>query len=194
MSSIEVIKKIREITGLSLKDIKNAVEKLQTDDEEKIITYLREQGALKMASRQDRATGNGRIFTYVHEGRIGVMIELRCETDFVSRGDTFKQYGADLCLHVAAMQPMFLSTDEVHQEFVDKELEIAKKLLLEEGKPADKIDMILENKMKKIKEEVSLLSQPFFKESKKTVQDIVNEISQATGEKVELVRFVIYKI
>lgn len=194
MSSIEVIKKIREMTGLSLKDIKNAVEKLQTEDEEKIITYLREQGSLKMASRQDRATGNGRIFTYVHEGRIGVMIELRCETDFVSRGDTFKQYGNDICLHIAAMQPMFLKADDVHQEFVDKEMDIAKKLLLDEGKPADKIDMILQNKMKKIKEEVSLLSQPFFKDSAKTVQDIVNEISQSTGEKVELVRFVIYKI
>lgn len=194
MSQIEVIKKIREMTGLSLKDIKAAVEKLNTEDEDKIITYLREQGALKISGRQDRQTGQGRIFTYVHEGRIGVMIELRCETDFVSRGDVFKQYGNDICLHVAAMQPMFLKTDDVHQEFVDKEMDIAKKLLLDEGKPADKIDMILGNKMNKIKEEVSLLAQAFFKDAKKTVQDIVNELSQATGEKVELTRFTIYKI
>jgi elongation factor Ts len=194
MSSIEVIKKIREMTGLSLKDIKNAVEHLKTEDEDKIITYLREQGSLKMAGRQDRATGHGRIFTYVHEGRIGVMIELRSETDFVSRGDVFKQYGNDICLHVAAMQPMYLRVEDVHQEFVDKEMDIAKKLLLDEGKPADKVDMILTNKLQKIKEEVSLLSQAFFKDSKKTVQDIINEVSQTTGEKIELTRFVLYKI
>lgn len=192
--SIELIKKIRESTGLSLKDIKNAIEELNTQDEDKIITHLREKGALKMAGRQDRATGNGRIFSYIHEGRIGTMLELRCETDFVSRGEEFQRYGNDLCLHLAAMQPMFLKTDDVHQEFIDKEIEIAKHLLLEEGKPADKIEMILANKMQKIKEEVSFLGQAFFKDSKKTIQDVVNELSQATGEKVEITRFAIFKI
>jgi elongation factor Ts len=194
MSTIELIKKIRESTGLSLKDIKNAVEHLNTEDESKVITYLREQGSLKVSSRQDRATGHGKIFSYIHEGRIGVMIELRSETDFVSRGDVFKQYGNDICLHVAAMQPMFLSPNDVHQEFVDAEMGIAKKLLEDEGKPADKIEMILTNKLQKIKEEVSLLTQPFFKDSKKTIQDVINEVSQTTGEKIELTRFVIYKI
>lgn len=194
MANIETIKKIREITGLSFKDIKNAIDHLNTDDETKIITYLREQGSLKAANRADRVTGQGRIFTYVHEGRIGVMLEMRCETDFVSRGDVFKQYGNDIALHIAAMQPMFLSQNDVHQEFIDSEMDIAKKLLLDEGKPADKIEMILQNKMQKIKDDVSLLGQAFFKDAKKSIQDVVNELSQATGEKVEITRFSLYKL
>lgn len=192
MSQIETIKKIREITGLSLKDIKNAVEKLQTEDQDKIITYLREQGALKMQSRQDRQTGHGRIFTYVHEGRIGVMLEVRCETDFVSRGEIFGQFGKDICLHIAAMQPQFVSSDSVDQDYINKEISIAQKLLEDEGKPADMIAKILTGKKNKISQEVSLLSQPYFKDPKRTVNDIMTEISQATGEKVEITRFVTY--
>lgn len=194
MANIETIKKIREITGLSFKDIKSAIDHLNTDDDTKIITYLREQGSLKAANRADRVTGQGRIFTYVHEGRIGVMLEMRCETDFVSRGDVFKQYGNDIALHIAAMQPMFLSQNDVHQEFLDSEMDIAKKLLLDEGKPADKIEMILQNKMQKFKDEVSLLGQAFFKDTKKSIQDVVHELSQSTGEKVEITRFSLYKL
>jgi elongation factor Ts len=190
MSEIELIKQIRTQTGLSLKDIKNAIAATGSDDVEKIITYLREQGALKANARQDRATGNGRIFSYVHEGRIGIMIEIRSETDFVSRGEVFADLGKDLCLHAAANLPKFLRADEVDQNFIDKEIEIAKVQLEGEGKPAEMIEKILDGKKKKIVEEVSMLSQPFFKDTSRTVESRVLEVSQTTGEKIEVTKLV----
>jgi elongation factor Ts len=192
MANIDLIKNIREQTGLSFKDIKNAIDHVGSDDQEKIITYLREQGALKVQGRQDRQTAQGRIFSYVHEGRIGVMIELRCETDFVSRGEVFAEAGKNFCLHVAASQPKFLKPEEASQEWIEKELEIAKTQLLEEGKPEEKIGMILEGKRKKMVEEVSLLTQPYLMDPKKTITDMINELSQATGEKVELSRYITF--
>jgi elongation factor Ts len=192
MSNIDLIKNIRELTGLSFKDIKNAIEHVASDDQDKIITYLREQGALKVQGRQDRQTAQGRIFSYVHEGRIGVMLELRCETDFVSRGEVFAEAGKNFCLHVAAMQPKFLKPEEASQEWIDAELEIAKTQLAEEGKPEDKIVMILEGKRKKMVEEVSLLTQAYLMDPKKTISDMIIELSQATGEKVELSKYITF--
>ena len=105
--SIDLIKQVREKTGLSLKDIKSAVAELKTSSVDEVIDYLRKQGSLKKDSRNDRVTSNGKIFTYVHEGRIGVMLEIKCETDFVSRSDVFAALGDDLTLHIAAYKPSF---------------------------------------------------------------------------------------
>jgi elongation factor Ts len=192
--SIELVKSIRAKTGLPLKDISKAVNSLSTTNEEEIITYLREQGLLKQQARQDRETNQGGIFAYIHEGRLGVLLEIKCETDFVSRSDDFKALGNDLTLHIAAYQPKFVSKDEVDQEFLNNELEIAKSQLENEGKPADKIEMILEGKKKKIVEEFSLLSQPFLKDPSISVSDYVAQISQTTGEKIMVTKFVIYTL
>jgi elongation factor Ts len=194
MSNIELIKSIRNKTGLPLKDISKAIEVLGAVDEDKIITYLREQGVLKQQARQDRTTTNGSIFAYVHSGRIGVLVELRCETDFVARSEAFQELGNDLAMHIAAFQPKFLTPEQVDSEFLNKELDIARKQLEAEGKPKDKIELILQGKQKKIAEENSLLTQPFLKDSKITVAQKIVEITQVTGEKIEVNRFVVFTL
>jgi elongation factor Ts len=191
MSAIEIIKSIREKTGLSLKDIKKAVTAMPDSSEDQIIDHLRKQGVLKQQSRQDRVTSQGSIFSYVHEGRIGILLEIKCETDFVSRSDVFQEFGKDVSLHIAAYQPQFLSEEEVTADFIDKELEIAKSQLEQEGKPAEIIDKILEGKKRKINEEVTLLNQSFLKDPDKKIKDVVAEVGQTTGEKVEITRFTI---
>lgn len=192
--SIDLIKSIREKTGLPLNSIKKAIEELDTQLEAEIIDHLRKQGVLKQASRNDRITSQGSIFGYVHEGRIGVMLEIRCETDFVSRSAPFQMLGNDIALHIAAYRPQFVSPDNVDKDFVEKEIEIAKAQLAQEGKPENIIEKILEGKKSKILEENSLLTQPFLKDPKKTVGDIVLEVGVSTGEKIELTRFEIYSL
>ena len=194
MSNIELIKSIRNKTGLPLKDISKAIEILGVVDEDKIITYLREQGVLKQQARQDRTTTNGSIFAYVHSGRIGVLVELRCETDFVARSAAFQELGNDLAMHIAAFQPKFLTPEQADSEFLNKELDIARKQLEAEGKPEDKIELILQGKQKKIAEENSLLTQPFLKDPKITVAQKIVEITQVTGEKIEVNRFVVFRL
>jgi len=194
MSNIELIKSIRNKTGLPLKDISKAIEILGVVDEDKIITYLREQGVLKQQARQDRTTTNGSIFAYVHSGRIGVLVELRCETDFVARSEAFQELGNDLAMHIAAFQPKFLTPEQVDSEFLNKELDIARKQLEAEGKPKDKIELILQGKQKKIAEENSLLTQPFLKDPTITVAQKIVEITQVTGEKIEVNRFVVFRL
>jgi elongation factor Ts len=193
MTEIELIKKIREQTALPLKDIKKAIEAAGSD-EEAIIKFLREQGTLKSQSRADRATTQGGIFTYNHEGRLAVVMEIRCETDFVSRSDAFKNLGNDLALHAAAYRPESYSKDEVDAEFIAKELEISKTQLLNEGKPAEMIEKILTGKKNKILEDAAMESQPFLKDPTIKVGDYVNSVSQETGEKIVVTKLSIFSL
>lgn len=194
MSNIDLIKSIRSRTGLPIKDINKAIDALGNIDEEKIITYLREQGLLKVQARQDRDTHNGGIFSYIHDGRLGVMIEIKCETDFVSRSDVFRELGNDICLHIAAYQPKFLSESEVDPTFIDKEIEIARIQLENEGKSPEMIEKIILGKHSKIVKDFSLQSQPFLKNPNISVLDHVNQLSQSTGEKIAITRFVIFSL
>jgi elongation factor Ts len=194
MSEIELIKSIRNRTSLPLGAIKKAIAELQTEEEEKIIAYLREQGVLKAQARQDRETKQGAIFSYIHEGRVGVLVEVKCESDFVSRGERFKELGNDLALHIAAYNPKFVSPETVDQDFIEKELNIQRELMKNEGKPENIIDKILEGKKASIEKDFSLLSQPFIKDNTKTVGQIVLEVSQETGEKIEVTRFVMFSL
>lgn len=192
--SIKLIKSIRARTNLSYKEIQKAIDVLKTDDEDKIIEYLRQQGILKVQARQDKQTNQGMIFSYVHDGRIGVLVEIKCETDFVARGEDFQTLGRDIALHLAANQPRFVSSESVDPEFIQKELEIAREQLRKENKPENIIDKILEGKKAKIIEENTLLSQPFLKNLDITVGELLAQISQKTGEKIAVTRFVIYNL
>jgi elongation factor Ts len=195
MSAIDLLKSIRSQTGLPIKDINKAIAEVgENAGEEAIITHLRKQGVLKSQARQDKDTNQGRVFSYVHEGRIGILLELKSETDFVSRSDDFINLGNDIALHLAAYQPTFVSSDEVSEDFINKELDIARAQLKNEGKPDDKIEMILTGKKKKIVEEVSLLSQSFLKDTSITITDLINQIVQKTGEKIVVSRFTIFNI
>jgi elongation factor Ts len=192
--SLDLIKKLREKTGLPLKDIKKAVESMSDKSEDEIIEHLRKQGLLKQGSRSDRSTTQGRIFSYVHEGRIGVLLEIKCETDFVARSDQFIEFGDDLCLHIAAYRPLYVKGEDAPIEFVEKEIEIAKSQLLQENKPPEIMEKILAGKKAKILEENSLLSQQFLKDPKIKIFEKLADVSQATAEKIEVTRFEIFSI
>lgn len=194
MSDIELIKKIREKTGLPFADIKKAISEAGDSSEEKIIEILRKRGILKQASRSDRVTSNGYIFSYVHEGRVGVLLEVKCETDFVSRSQTFQALGSDIALHIAAYQPIAVKPEDVDPDFVQKEMEIAKEQMSKENKPPEIMEKILEGKRKKLTEEGSLLTQPFLKNPDITVSEYISEISLSTGEKIEITRFTIFNL
>lgn len=191
---MELIKIIREETSLSLKDIKKAIDETKSEDKTVVIKYLREQGILKAGSRTDRATAQGSIFSYIHEGRIGCMLILKCETDFVARSDDFKKLGNDLCLHITAYTPKYVSVEEVDQNFIESELEIARTQLENEGKPSDKIEMILKGKEAKVKSEFSLLSQSFLIDPSLTVEQYIMSIGQKTGEHIKVDKFIILSL
>ena len=190
----DLIKTIRYKTNLSFKDINNAINALNTDNEAEIIDYLKKQGVLKSAAKEGREAANGSIFTYAHEMRIGVMIEIKCETNFVARGEDFQQLGKELCLHIAAYQPKFVSSQEVSQEYIESELALAKSKLEDEGKAAEMIEKILEGKKAKMAKEVSLLSQPFLMNMDISVDEYVRQMMAKTGENIQLSKFVVYNL
>jgi elongation factor Ts len=194
MANTDLIKAIRARTSLSFKDITKAIEALQTEDQDKIIAHLREQGTLKAQARADRQTSQGGIFSYVHDGKIAVLVEVKCETDFVARSNTFQTLGNDIALHIVANQPKFVSEDQVDTDFINKELEIAKEQLKNQGKSDEMIEKILAGKKNSIQKDFSLLSQPFLKDTSLTVSQLVIACSQETGEKIEVTRFVLYTL
>jgi elongation factor Ts len=194
MANVELVKAIRYKTNLSFKDINNAIAAVGSEDETAIIDYLKKQGVLKSAAKQGRETTTGAIFTYTHEMRIGVMIEIKCESDFVARGEDFQNLGKEICLHIAAYQPKFVTAEEVSQEYINSELELAKVKLIEQGKPEDMIGKILEGMKNKMAKEVSLLSQPFLMNPDISVADQIAGLTAKIGEKVEVSKFVVYNL
>jgi len=194
MSNVDLIKSIRARTNLSYRDIHKAIEHLGVHDEEVIISYMREQGILKSQARQDRDTNQGGIFSYIHEYKLGVMVEIKCETDFVSRGEVFRTFGMDIALHIAANQPKSVSEADMNQDFLDKELAIARELLINQNKPEQMLTKILEGKKASIIKDFSLLTQPYLKNPDITVADYISHISQETGEKVVITKFIVFSL
>jgi elongation factor Ts len=194
MANVELVKAIRYKTNLSFKDINNAIAAVGSEDETAIIDYLKKQGVLKSAAKQGRETTTGAIFTYTHEMRIGVMIEIKCESDFVARGEDFQNLGKEICLHIAAYQPKFVTAEEVSQEYINSELELAKVKLVEQGKPEDMIGKILEGMKNKMAKEVSLLSQPFLMNPEISTADHIAGITAKCGEKVEISKFTVFNL
>ncbi len=188
------IQELREITGLGMMDCKKALE--ETDgDIEKAIEFLRKKGAAVAAKRSERETAQGIIHAYIHPGsRIGVMIELNCETDFVARTDEFKNLANDICMHIAALKPLYLVPEEVDPKFLEHEREIAREQLAGSGKPEKIIEQILNGKMQKLYDEICLMRQQFVKNDQKTITDILTDVMAKTGEKIQIRRFARYEI
>lgn len=194
MSSLEAVKKLREKTGAGIVEVKKALEEAN-GDEERAIALLRKRGEAKALKRTDREAHEGIVTTYVHSNaRVGVMLTLLCETDFVARNDEFQALGRDLAMHIAAMNPLYLAPEDVPAESIAKEQAIWREQVASEGKPADIVDKILVGKEKKFREELALLSQPFVKDPAKTVQDLITENIHRIGEKVQVGKFVRYEI
>lgn len=190
--SATMVNDLRAQTGAGLMDCKKALVETNGNVEE-AITILRKKGAASAAKKADRATKEGAIESYIHlGGKVGVLIEVNCETDFVARNEDFKQFVKDLCLHIAAANPVCVSREEVAADLVEKEREIAASQVA--GKPPAAIQKIVEGKLDKFFSTVALLEQPFVKEPEKTVKEILTAKIQSTGENIQIRRFVRYQL
>lgn len=190
----KMVKDLRDRTGLGMMDCKKALSE-SNGDMEAAVDYLRKKGALKAAKREGRATMEGRIGSYIHmNGKIGVLIEVNCESDFVAKTEEFNQLVKDLCMQVAASSPKWTSPEDVPQEVVSKEKEIYMAQAREAGKPDKMLEKIAEGKLKKFYSEVCLLEQNFVKEPDKKVSDYVKEIIAKLGENITVSRFVRFQL
>lgn len=164
-------------------------------DENQAIEMLRKKGEAKAVERSARSTGEGVIVSYVHSNnKIGVLVHLGCETDFVAKGAEFQALGRDIAMHAAAMNPLYLSPEEVPNELIEKEREIWKSQLAAEGKPLKMLDKILEGKEKKFREEIALLTQAFAKNPEITIGKLISDAMLKFGENIKIVRFIRYNI
>ncbi len=189
-----MIQKLREITGLGMMDCKNALEQAHGDIE-KAIDLLRRKGAAVAAKRSDKETAEGIVHAYIHPGsRMGVLVELNCETDFVANTEDVKRLAQDIALHIAAMKPLYLTPADVDPKFIEHERSIFKEQLADSGKPEKILDIIIEGKLKKLYSDICLLEQPFVKNDQQTVADALKELIGKTGENIKIKRFARFEI
>ena len=194
MFTTEDIVKLRKRTNAGMMDCKNALTETN-GDLDKATEWLREKGIAKAAKKADRISAEGLVYSYIHMGgKIGVLVEINCETDFVSRSDNFVALCKDISLHIAAAKPQYVTTEEVPADVLNHEKEILRAQALNEGKPENIVDKMIEGRVKKFYEEVCLLEQPFVKDPSKTIKDIVNEAVLTIGEKISIRRFTRYEM
>ena len=188
------VKKLRDMTGAGMMDCKRALTETE-GDLEKAIDLMRAKGAAKAAKRAEKSANEGTIGSYVHfDSRTAVIVELNCEPDFVANTDDFKALAKDLALHVASMAPMAVSPDEIPAEVIERERAVYVEQVKEEGKPDHIADKIVEGKLNKFFKQNTLLAQPFVKDSDKTIEELITEVSARTGEKIEVARFCRMKV
>ncbi|OGF21771.1 translation elongation factor Ts [Candidatus Falkowbacteria bacterium RBG_13_39_14] len=191
----QTIVRLRDMTGAGMLDCKKALDETGGDIE-KAVDYLRKKGEVKAAKKSaERTASEGIIHAYIHAGgKVGVMLQLSCETDFVARNEEFKALAHDIAMHIAASNPTYVKQEDVPENELKKEKEIYRERLKAEGKPDNIIDKIMAGKISKYFEEVCLLKQPFIKDDKKKVEQIITEAVAKIGEKIEVVRFARYQI
>ncbi|WP_319761262.1 translation elongation factor Ts [Maridesulfovibrio sp.] len=185
----QMVKALREKTGVGMMDCKKALAECD-GDEEKAIKHLREKGLAKAAKKAGRATSEGLVGTYTHSnGKLVAMVELMCETDFVAKAEQFIQLSKDLAMQVAATNPVCVKPEDLPQEMLEKEKEIYKQQAIAEGKPENIAEKIVEGRVNKYYKEVCLLEQPFIKDDKKTIKDLLNDTIAVLGENMQIGRF-----
>ncbi len=194
MISASDVKTLRERSGAGMMDCKKALEEANGDIE-KASELLREKGLAAAVKKAGRIAAEGIVDSYIHMGgKIGVLVEVNCETDFVAKTDEFKAFVRDIAMHIAATNPMYVSEEEIDPAVLEKEKEILTVQALNEGKPAAVVEKMVEGRIKKFKKEICLLDQPFVKDPDKTVQDLVTDQVAKIGEKVSIRRFTRYEM
>jgi elongation factor Ts len=189
-----MVKQLRERTGIGVLDCKEAL-KATDGDIEKAIEYLRRKGLLAAAKRSGRATQEGAVEAYIHVGsKIGVLVEVNCETDFVARNQEFKDLVRNLAMHITATNPLCIRREELSEEIIEKERDIYRQQALESGKPEKVVDKIVEGRIGKFYKEVCLLEQAYVKEPDMTIQDLLNETIAKLGENISIGRFTRYQV
>lgn len=188
-----LVKELRDRTQAGMMDCKKAL--VASDgDMDKAVELLREKGLAASNKKAGRVAAEGMVDSYIHMGgKIGVLVEVNCETDFVAKTDTFKNLCHDVALQIAASNPLFVSKEDVPQENLEKEREILRVQALNEGKPEKIVERMVEGRIEKYYKEVCLLEQPFVKNPDITVQDLLNEATLASGEKISVRRFTRYE-
>ena len=192
--SASLVKELREKTGAGFMDCKEALKECE-GDAEKAVDYLRKKGLSAAAKRAGRQASEGVVGSYIHMGgKIGVIVEVNCETDFVARTDDFQELVSDLAMQVAAARPLYVRRDEVPAQLLDKEREIFKAQALESGKPENVVDRIVDGKIEKFYQQVCLEEQEFIRESGTTVSERVKAVAGKLGENVQINRFARFEI
>lgn len=189
-----MVKELREITGAGMMDCKKALEETG-GDMEKAAVLLRKQGQVRADARMSRAASEGVIASYIHAGgRIGVLVEVNCETDFVARTDEFQELARNIAMHIAAEQPKWVQAEDVPEEVLSQEKEIYRAMAVKEGKPEQVIDKIIEGRVRKYCQETCLLEQAYVRDDQKTVSELVKEARAALGENIVVRRFVRFQL
>ena len=188
------IVKLRKRTNCGMMDCKNALEACDGDID-KATEWLREKGMAKAAKKADRIAAEGMVTSYIHMGgKIGVLLEVNCETDFASKSEAFVSLCKDIAMHIAAANPSYVSEADVPADVLEHEKEVLRVQSLNEGKPANIVEKMIEGRIKKFYAEVCLLNQPFVKNPDKTITDIINDTVLVIGEKISVRRFVRYEM
>lgn len=192
--SAKNVKELREMTGAGMMDCKKALTE-SDGNMEKAIAYLRKQGLSKAAKKADRTANEGLIYSYIHPGsKLGVLVEVNCETDFVARTDDFQVLAKDIAMQIAAANPLVIERAQLDPSVLEKESEIYRTQALNEGKPEKILDKIVEGRLVKYYQEVVLLEQPFIKDPDITVKDLLNNAVAKLGENIVVKRFVRYRM
>jgi elongation factor Ts len=189
-----MVKQLREKTGAGMMDCKNALSEVDGDIE-KAIELLRKKGLATAQKRAGRALSEGIIQSYIHmTGKLGVLVEVNCETDFVAKNDDFQEFTKNLAMHIAATNPLGITPEDIPQEVIEKEKEIYRAQALDMGKPENVIDKIVEGKLNKFYQESCLLNQPYVRDTDITIADLLNQMIAKIGENISIKRFVRYQI
>lgn len=191
---MNLIIELRERTGVGMMDCKKALEE-SNGDVTQAIEILRKKGTSVALKRADKETSEGLVHAYIHPGsRVGVLVEINCETDFVANTADIKQFAQDICMHIAALKPLYLSPEDVDPKFIEHEKDILREQLAGSGKPEKIVTQILEGKVQKLYTEICLLKQAFVKNDQLTVDDVLKELIAKTGENIKIKRFARYEI
>ncbi len=192
--SAQKVKELREKTGAGMMDCKKAL--METGgDFEKAGNYLREKGIAKAASRAGRTANEGVVVSYIHPGdKLGVLLEVNCETDFVARTDDFKLFAKDVSMQIAATNPLAIRRDDVDPKVIEAESEIYRQQALNEGKPEKILEKIVGGKLDKFYAETCLMEQPFVKDNEKTITDLLNDLIAKIGENITIKRFARFRL
>ncbi len=192
--TVDMIKELRARTGAGMMDCKRALEETG-GDMDKAIDLLRKQGLAQAAKKASRAAEQGRIVSYIHHNhRVGVLLELNCETDFVARTDQFQELARQISMHIAMANPQYVSKDNVPEELVNHEIAIEREKAKAEGKPEAVMNKIIEGRIAKFYEGICLLEQPFIRDDSKKIRDIINEAIALLGENIVVGRFARFEL
>ncbi|MBW2433465.1 MAG: translation elongation factor Ts [Deltaproteobacteria bacterium] len=192
--SAGMVKELREKTGAGMMDCKKALSEVN-GDMDKAVEFLRKKGLATAQKRAGRALNEGIIQSYIHmTGKLGVLVEVNCETDFVAKNEDFQEFAKNIAMHIAASNPLGITPEDVPEDLIEKEKEIYRAQALEMGKPENVIDKIVEGKLKKFYEESCLLNQPYVRDTDISVADLLAELIAKIGENISVKRFVRYQI